>query len=567
MDWSALPGEPHVIRLSASALERRGGACGDFAAFKSRPRLRPPVHEPRRYAPWVDFPLGLVTAVLDDVEFDGDEPDEAIAKVLGNSRDRIHPGVASWVRHACDAYLDTADVLAAQLRHEGITLLPERTPRVAQWGTSAAELRVLTAWGRWYGTADGSMVEFRRLRMNHPRATTDQASTLAMAHVAAAGASAMDAREVYTAIPVPVRHDRPRPSRVRVVEVGLTSGTELVLLDTTPEEVRRTYISVVRPAAAALLAGGTRTPGRDCAACLLRPSCDALPVAPGLLGIDDPGTHRRTWSITTSRRYELCPAQAHLRELWLPGAGDSSAAVDRGRNVHRWLAAAHARGRACTRADLPEVTAADCGLADDLMDRADYHVARPYLLSHIEMCPLSGGEEITDIRIEPTMAVHDPLADVVVLAEPDLLRRANGRLIYREVKTSALPGTLTPENALAAAPQLALAVSLIAAGTFGEPVGVVELEQLGPETAAPVLTFDVSDPGVVAAARAIVHSRARKWHRDVEFRAKPGPWCRYCPVSRWCSQASAAPTGDLGPRAEAVAELLAETAHDDEPPF
>lgn len=568
MDGSVV-GNPHVIRLSAGLLDRPGNACPHHAAVRARPQLRPRRGEQRRYAPWEDFPLGLVMEILDAVEHDGVPLDRAIRQTLASCRKRVHPGVARWVAHAAESYLEVAEALADQLAREGVDLRPAPAPRVVQGGRSVAELRILTAWGRWYESTDGAVVEFRRLRMRGPRGTPDQASTLAMAYVAGVGDRVEDPRDLYTAIPVPVVADLPRPRRVRVVEVGLTTGTEAVLVDGDPAGIRRDYRSKAIPAAQRLLDGGAPAPGRDCAACRVRPSCHALPVTPGLLGLGDRGTHRRTWSITTSRRYEICPAQAHLQELWIPGEETSSPAAARGHAVHRWLAAAHARGRACTLADLPEPTAADCGIADEVLDRADYQEARPYLLAHLEVCPLADPDGVTDIRTEPTVAAFDPISDVVVLAVPDLLRRVHGRLRYREVKTSVHPRGLTRENALAAVPQLALAVCLIASGAFGDRDGLVELERLHPGGAEPLLVLDATDPSVVAAARAVVHDRVARWHADVDFAATPGWWCRYCPVSRWCPDASATLEDHAeftSPRADALADLA--TPDDtDEPPF
>ncbi|MGN9846930.1 PD-(D/E)XK nuclease family protein [Nonomuraea sp. H19] len=581
MDWTTFDGNPEVIRLSASLLDRREGDCGDFAAIKARPQLRPQRYEKRRYTPWADFPLGLVMSALDALEFSGDDIDDAIDKVISGSRDPVHPGAVAWIRHACHTYQEVAESLATQLAAEGVNVRPERNPRIVQGGRSVAEWRSLTAWGRWYVSTDGSYVEFRRLRMRHPFGSADAASTLAAAYIAGAGDPLVDHRELYTAIPVPVRKTGADPQRIRVVEIGLTTGADRVLLDATPERIRNEYSTTVRPAATRLLMGGERIPGKDCADCKTCVTCNTLAVAPGLLGLADRGTHRRTWSITTSRYYEICPAQAHLRELRLPGEWDSSMAVQRGRDVHRWLEAAHGRGIQCTLADLPAVDADDCGIADNLMERADYHQARSYLIQHLHVCPLRGPGAITEVRPEPKIAAYDPTADVVVLANPDLLRRVDGRLVYREQKTSAVSRGITTENALSVVPQLALAVCLIAAGVFGEPDGLVELEQLHPDYAEPVLEFDTADPEIVAAARAVIHQRTQSWHRDVTFGTIPGWWCQSCPVSRWCPEASAGSvttfdpaTGEVLPargaldiRTEAVADMVAEPEIDDEPPF
>ncbi|MEU0479828.1 PD-(D/E)XK nuclease family protein [Streptosporangium sp. NPDC006013] len=578
-------GNPDVVRLSASLLDRRDGDCGDFAAVKARPKLWPRVSERRRYAPWETFPLGLVMDVLNAVEFEAVPIDEALPRTLGNARDTVHPGVANWIEHACHTYLEVSESLAATLASEGVELRPEHQPRIVQGGRSPAEMRSLTVWGRWYGAPDGTTVEFRRMRLRRPLGGTDLPSTQAMAYVAAVGKQVTDPSELHRAIPVPVR-PVPVPRRVRVVEVGLTTGTDRVLVDTTDlEEIRGAYTSNVRPATARLLAGGGRTPGRDCAECKARASCGDLAHAPGLLGLDDRGTHRRTWSITTSRYYQVCPAQAHLRELRLPGDWETSPAAERGQHVHAWLEAAHRRGRACVLADLPEVDADDCGLADELMERQEYHRARPYLLRHLAVCPLRGPDEVTEVRPEPKIAAYDARADVMVLAHPDLLRRVGGRLVYREQKTSAVPRGITAGNALEMAPQLALAVRLIATGVFGDTDGLVELEQLTPDSAE-VLTFDATDPATVSTAQAVVLDRVRPWHRDVAFRAAPGAWCRFCPVSRWCPSASDTPAhvtdelafdprtgeilaspGRLDSRVEAIAATLVDPEPDDEPPF
>ncbi|MEV4376049.1 PD-(D/E)XK nuclease family protein [Streptosporangium sp. NPDC049644] len=578
-------GNPDVVRLSASLLDRRDGDCGDFAAVKARPKLWPRVSERRRYAPWETFPLGLVMGVLDAVEFEGTPIDEALPRVLGNARDTVHPGVANWIEHACHTYLEVSESLAATLASEGVELRPEHRPRIVQGGRSPAEMRSLTVWGRWYGSPDGTTVEFRRMRLRRPLGGTDVPSTQAMAYVAAVGKQVTEPSELHRAIPVPVR-PVPAPRRVRVVEVGLTTGTEQVLVDTADlEGIRGAYASNVRPATARLLAGGGRAPGRDCAECKARASCGDLAHAPGLLGLDDRGTHLRTWSITTSRYYQVCPAQAHLRELRLPGDWETSPAAERGRHAHAWLEAAHTRGRPCTLADLPESGADDCCIADELMERQEYHRARPYLLRHLAVCPLRGPGEVTEVRPEPKVAAYDARADVLVLAHPDLLRRVDGRLVYREQKTSAVPRGITVGNALEMVPQLALAVRLIAAGVFGDTDGLVELEQLTPDSAE-VLTFDAADPATVSTARAVVLDRVRSWHRDVTFRAAPGAWCRFCPVSRWCPDASGsglpavddltfdpltgevlASPGRLDGHIEALAAILADPEPDDEPPF
>ncbi|MEV0423366.1 PD-(D/E)XK nuclease family protein [Streptosporangium canum] len=583
---SELVGNPAIVRLSASMLDRREGDCRDFAAAKARPEVRSQIFERRRFAPWEGFPLGLVMRVLDAVEFDGADVDAAVTRALADNRDPVHPGAARWIRHACHTYLETADSLAV----EGGGLRPERHPRIVQRSGSPAEMRALTAWGRWYGSPDGAVVEFRRMRLRRPLGRADGPATLAMAYVAAVGDQAVGGtQDLYRTVPVPVREPGASPRRVRVVEVGLTDGAAAVLVDTAPQQVRHDYLSSVRPVAAGLLDGGHRSPGGDCADCKLRASCGALPRTPGLLGLPDRGTHRRTWSITTARQYQICPAQAHMRDLRLPAEEAESTAVRRGLVVHQWLEAAHGRpgARPCAPEDLPDPETGDLTWDGPPMSRDEYRRARPYLLQHLRVCPLLGGE-VTHVVPEPKVAAYDPDADVLVVANPDLLRRVEGRLVYREQKTSAAQRGITAENALEMVPQLALAVCLIADGAFGDTSGSVELEQLTP-VSGEVVAFDAADPVVVAAARAVVSGRTRAWHRDIAFRATPGPWCRVCPVTRWCPDASR--SGDDAPlvldglvidpatgeilessgrpssHAEAVAEAISAPEIDDEPPF
>ncbi|WP_131742587.1 PD-(D/E)XK nuclease family protein [Actinomadura roseirufa] len=588
---SGLRGEPLVIRLSASALDHDGRQCGDFAALKARPRVWPSRREPARYPPWESFPLGLVMGALDRVESTGVDVGQAVEQVIARTRSTVHAGVRQWVGHACDAYLRAGEWIAEELEAEGVALVPEQRPRVVQH-ESAAELRLLTAWGRWYASADGAVREFRRLRMSRAGAR-DALSNDVLAFVAAAGLRAEGS--VYRDLPVEVVPDGREPERIRVVEVMLTAGVPpRVLVDAHPGDVRRTYQEKARHHVSDIVFGGGKRPGSDCAGCKASSSCEALRRVPGLLGIQDTGTHRRTWSVTTGRQYLVCPAQAHLRELRLPAASWSDgSAAGRGRAVHRWLEAAHARYpvRACEPGDLPEPDAPELGPAAELMTREEYHEARPFLLAHLATCPLGGPGAVTDVEPEPNVAVHDPAADVLVVAQPDLIRKVDGRVVYREQKTTLVPapdGTM--EDVIARVPQLALAVRLVAHQVFGgDGGGVVELETLTP-SAAEVLSFDVADPAVREAARKVLVRMTADWHKDTVFRATPGHWCAACPVAQWCpDRAPSDPkapivvdgvridprTGEVlagaaavSHRAAAVSASLTEPDHGDEPvPF
>ncbi|QKW37308.1 PD-(D/E)XK nuclease family protein [Actinomadura sp. NAK00032] len=584
---AGLRGEAQVIRLSASALDQDGRRCPAHAALKARPQLWPRVYEKRRYAPWETFPLGLVQAALDLVEYRDMPVEDAVASVVSGNRATVHAGVAVWVGHACDAYLEAAEWIADDLEEQDVVLVPDRLPRIVQY-ESAAERRMLTAWGRWYASPDGGVREFRRLRMGRA-GERDAPSNDALAFVAAAGQRAEG--NVYRDMPVSVVPDEREASRVRVVEVVLAAGVPpRVVMDAPPADIRRVYREKTRHLVTGIVFADVRKPGSDCVGCKARSSCDALPHAPGLLGIEGGGTHRRTWSVTTGRQYLICPAQAHLRELHLPAAAWSDgSAARRGRAVHRWLEAAHGRrpARGCDLADLPSADAGDLGLAAQVMTPEEYREARPYLVSHLAVCPMAGA--VGDVVVEPNVAAYDPAAEVVVVAYPDLVREVGGRVVYREQKTTrmAAPGGEADE-VFTRVPQLALAVRLIEHGVLGgDGTGAVELETMTPD-AAVVLSFDAGDPAVREAAARVITRMAARWHADSVFRPDPGPWCGTCPVAQWCpDRAPSDPkapivvdgvridprtgevlsaSGPVSDRAEAVSDDIADPEADDDPP-
>jgi len=584
-------GDAEVVRLAGSLLDRGDGQCAEFAALKARPKVVPDAGE-RRYAPWETFPLGIVMEIIDSVEFDGAEIEYAMGHVLSGRRSTVHPGTAKWLRHATLAYFAADARLAAGLAAGGVELHPQSRARVVQH-TAGESVRMLTAWGRWYASSDGTVREFRRLRYRRPRGKSTDASTLALAHVTSAGSLA--AGNLSRDVPVAVIADRAvPPTRVRVVEVGLTDATETLLIDARPDEIRRWYSEQVRPVAAGMLIGGSRVPGGDCTECKIKLSCGALPHAPGLLGLTDRGTHHRTWSVSTGRYYQVCPAQAHLRELRIPGDDTISDAVRRGIAVHGWMAAAHDRpGHSpCSTADLPEPGCGELGIAAQVMDDLEYRRLRPFLMQHLAVCPLARPGAVTDVAAERPAAAFDTVADVLVIANPDLVCRIDGRPVYRELKTSAASREITTSNALSLVPQLALAVCMIADGVFGDGprtagghvAGRVELEMLTPASAQ-VIMFETAGAGVVTTARQILARLASAWHRDIDFKAVPGQWCAACPVARWCPDAAdpTAPTivvdgvtvdartgevlsapGGLTTRAEAVTAVICEPPADDE---
>lgn len=585
-------GNAEAIRLAASLLDRGDDRCTEFAALKARPTVMSSAAE-LRHAPWETFPLGVVMEILNAVEFDGASADAAVDQVVSSCRSSVHPGMAMWLRHATRAYLTVDARLTAEMAADGVDLRPQSRPRVVQHAAENS-VRMLTAWGRRYESADGGVREFRRLRYGRPRGKATNASSIAIAQVTARGTVAAGNPNRDLPVAMLTGQSDP-PTRVRVVEVCLTDATAKVLIDEHPDEIGRWYSERARQSAVKILNGGNRVPGSDCVKCKARLSCGALPRAPGLLGLSGRGTHLRTWSVSSGRYYKVCAAQAHLRELRIPGDDTSNDEVRRGIAVHEWLAAAHGRPghRPCSQADMPEPGSGKPGIAGHVIDDLEYADIRPFLLRHLPACPLAGPSTFTEVAAEQSAVAYDTEADVLVIAKPDLLRRVDGLLVYRELKTSATLWDITTSNALSLVPQLALAVCMIAEGVFGDGpktpaghvAGRVELELLTPYDAK-VITFETAGAGVVTTARQVLARLTAEWHRDTKFQAVPGSWCAACPVARWCpdSAGTSAPTitvdgvtidartgevlsapSGLTIKAGAVADMICEPSPDDDP--
>jgi hypothetical protein len=146
MTWNVpaeVSGNPEHVRLSVSLLDRDAARCAEFAALKARPKVVPDGAE-RRYPPWETFSLRLVSEVVDAVEFDGVSVEDAMRQVISGSRSGVHPGLASWLRHAASAYLAADGRLAAGLAGDGIELRPQSRPRVVQH-SAGPSVRMLTS--------------------------------------------------------------------------------------------------------------------------------------------------------------------------------------------------------------------------------------------------------------------------------------------------------------------------------------------------------------------------------------------------------------------------------------
>lgn len=288
-----------------------------------------------------------------------------------------------------------------------------------------------------------------------------------------------------------------------------------------------------RPAVRALLDSREYRPGSVCASCAVAPVCPALPRAEGLLGIADRNRPRRSWSSTTGRGHGSCPARGHLRALRLPTDDtlERSPAVERGRAVHSFLAERHRRrpGTPCDPQIPQDWVPEGYRLPDD-----QRQLGAVLLRHHAEVCPLWIAGPGSEIRTEPRLVYDDTAADVLVLAEPDLLYQDAGAWVWRETKTTA--SDRPRRNVLTAFPQLALAVQIMAKGLLPGPRsgGRVELELLCPG-GADLRTLDPFAPEVQEAAERVLREQASGWHAETLFEAAPSSECTTCEMARWCS--------------------------------
>lgn len=275
--------------------------------------------------------------------------------------------------------------------------------------------------------------------------------------------------------------------------------------------------------------------GEGCADCKLLAACPTLPRIPGLLGILGAGQPLRTWSVTNGRDYAKCPAKDHLRRLHLPRSGEYDPAARRGKAVHARIEQLHRRHppQPCTerhlRADLEQLQ------QEWKLEAEQALLGARQLAWHLPVCPLAPGTRVGRVRPEPTLAVYDPLADVMVLAKPDLLYEDGRAWVWLESKTEGRT-RVRDTDVLRKYPQAAPTTVLLAAGVLGgERHGSqVELEILRPD-GPDIYLVDPHDPVAVGRAGQVVRDLAEAWHGDLLLDPHPGPWCADCEVARWCT--------------------------------
>ena len=214
--------------------------------------------------------------------------------------------------------------------------------------------------------------------------------------------------------------------RVRVVEIGVLDGSSVVLFDGTAAEARAEFLAHGRSRAAAAADNDHVVPCRSCGDCKAAGVCRALVPVDEMLGQRQRGLSSRSVSASELEQYVRCPGQwlldsgAHLPREEADGDG-----AFRGRAVHRWLQAAHARQLPCTSADMP-VPGSGLGLADGVLTETEYEIAYPFLMQHAGLCPLAA-EMSSPVLADENIYGYDHDAEVVPVIRPDLLYRA-GRL-------------------------------------------------------------------------------------------------------------------------------------------
>ncbi|WP_177221466.1 PD-(D/E)XK nuclease family protein [Lentzea xinjiangensis] len=469
-----------------------------------------------------------VDGVLDLVEFRGRSAGRAQQEYQAAEGRRCDSGLLRWAEHAVGQYLRASAELPAV---PGAVMAPWSREWAIQYEQGG--LREFRVQGRRYASADGRI---RELRIMHTGSLEDRGSDPAVAAVAAyvlafgrpVLGGKWDVPLVVGKIPTEV-------DRIRVIDIGLLDGSWNVVFDGDRNQASAAFRTEAFPSIKAIADGREFRPGNDCARCYLRRDCPALPRRAGLLGIQDTTRRARSFSITNGRQHDRCPRQSRLRELWLPYPKEAEydEAARLGQAVHEWLEHAHRRSpdRACGPRETPSPP--DDWSVGRWAVRGDSALLGVQLIGdHALICPLRTGATITGVRPEHSTVVYDPDADVVVHAKSDLVYTDGDVLVVRETKTTSQEHE---RDLLRRYPQIALAVVLAAERVLGDDPALtrVELELLTP--AGPFKsTFHPADPGLVQAAREVVHDLAAAWHADTEWAPRPGWACGRCEVSRWC---------------------------------
>lgn len=491
------------------------------------------------YPPFHSFALGLARDAAYLVLSAGKDPDVALDQVCASATGDIADAARSAAREALQGYL----MAVARLRDAGD--LPDETVVREFFAADELDVRVeWSAWGLLHVSRDGALREFHVLTWEHAGSRRrDPAYVAVYARVAADAVMRQEGslwRERW-----PAATAQPGAAhQVRVREIGMLDASDTLLRDTSAEEARESFHPAVSERIH-ILGGGAFNPGGRCASCPVRYECPGPARMPGVLGVAGPALWTRALSpgdLTTAR---TCTWQVHLeRELSLPRARrETTEAMLRGTHLHSWLEYAHARLVPCTMDDLP-IPGEGVGDVGSLLgwDDATYAALRPYLIQHLEGCPLAGVDVVAAYP-EQTLTAWDTDVDVVMSTRADLVLETTQGYVVRETKSVGAHVEIpqTSAEVFERYPQVAVTLCLLADGLdpiTGEVVSDarparVEVEILRAD-GREVRGFDTSDPEAVLIARASVAEAV-----DTILYSPPQPTlgrhCAWCPVSRWCS--------------------------------
>ncbi|MDT8916076.1 PD-(D/E)XK nuclease family protein [Amycolatopsis sp. PS_44_ISF1] len=516
-----MAGSADLIRIGTGAVGDDDLNCPSFTGVKVRPQIRPRTRVNSLRPRLETFALDPVMTALNRFELDHWDLDKALAEI-GTAGKPCHPGTVTFARHAVRSYLDAAASTATVL-----------TPVRDWWVVQKAQTRTweLYAWGRRYQSADGRHRELRLLRFGDASSRPRDLTQVAIAAFSAAfGAPAPWPDPWSTRFQTGAHQNI---DHVRIVDVGLLDGSEVVRFDGTPADAETFFASHGRTQIQRIAEGGPAHPGSSCPECKQLTSCTTLPRIPGVLGLPAKRAPQRVVSASDLRYYRTCPAQAHLRSVHLPRDGEYSDEAVLGQAVHAWLENLHTSGAPCDRDAMP--TGDEPWSAGRWTVSGEHaRIGAQMLRHHPDVCALRHNDTVTEVRIEPRLTVHDTAAHAVVIAKPDMLYLDDGAWVWREVKTTQKRRWFHTDL-LDEFPQLALAVSFLAEGVLGGDTtsSRIELEVLRP-TGPDIDWIDPTDPERVAKARTVLRELAQPWRDDETFDARPGRNCRWCPVSRWC---------------------------------
>ncbi|MBT2459357.1 PD-(D/E)XK nuclease family protein [Streptomyces sp. ISL-86] len=526
-------GDSSLLRISASLVRPDPAGCPLGRALRARALVKAPGGLAAK--PVEDFSFKPFFALLDAVEHDGQSLVEAAANPA-NFR-KCTPVHVAWAREAARRYLTTRTDREAARGVEGRSPLLPVAPawvagskKLAQPDARGVTQYERTVWGREYASQDGHVREIWIPSLGTVKRDRPAVEIAAVAHVLLTGTPSLTP---FGAPSTPLPGPHVRPERIRVIGVGLANGSTETLADWTAEETERRYRKAEVAAAMAELADATKArPSADCVRCVGLPDCAAVPRVPGLLGVDATPRKRRSLSVSDLRAYGDCAGQYHAaRVLKLRDGRTENAAIRRGRAVDAWLNERHAdpARASCRAVPLPEHLP---GLTDD-----EQHEALAMLHRHRVHCPFDRLAAHETVEPQRRVIAYDPQADVVLVADCDLVHTDRGGVVVRETKTTT--STYTHAGGLMRQyPQLALAVLLVEEGVLGGDTlrSRVELEVLRPDGVR-LEELDPHDPRTAARARALLREHVASWAADRDYQAAPssGTDCRDCEVHRWCA--------------------------------